>query len=438
MEIDKVTYDDLSVFEKDEEFSIFHKINFTRTLGGKERLLQLLNQPFSDLKKITETQQIISLIIQHEDLWPLSISNGTVMVMEKFYESPIDEIPEQHDFFNSFLYQYFHKSDHSLIKYSITHFADFIRGMSDLVRKFDNDESPELFRSFLSRAKHLLNNEIIISLQKADKSQKYLPLQVVHFGNFIRNRFKNAALELIEIYGRLDAWYSMAMATKQFGLVLPRFVADSKPSLSAKGLYHILLREPVSYDVGLSVQNNFLFLTGANMAGKSTFIKAIGTAVFLAHLGMGVPAKEMELSLFDGVLSNINIEDNISKGESYFFNEVQRVKNTILKINDNRKWLVLIDELFKGTNVQDAMKCSLTVIKGLIKIKNSLFILSTHLYEIGEELKQYPNISFKYFETSVKEDQLDFSYELKEGISNDRLGYLILKREKVIELLEKL
>ena len=174
------------------------------------------------------------------------------------------------------------------------------------------------------------------------------------------------------------------------------------------------------------------------MAGKSTFIKAVGIAVYLAHLGMGVPAQKMELSLFDGVLSNINIEDNISKGESYFFNEVQRVKNTILKINDNKRWLVLIDELFKGTNVQDAMKCSSTVIKGLIKIKNSLFILSTHLYEIGEELKQFPNISFKYFETSVKDDQLDFNYQLKEGISNDRLGYLILKREKVIDLLEKL
>ena len=84
----------------------------------------------------------------------------------------------------------------------------------------------------------------------------------------------------------------------------------------------------------------------------------------------------MRLSLFDGVLSNINVVDNIVKGESYFFNEVQRIRNTLLKITDNRKWLVLIDELFKGTNVQDAMKCSSTVIKGLIKIK-ILFILST-------------------------------------------------------------
>ena len=84
------------------------------------------------------------------------------------------------------------------------------------------------------------------------------------------------------------------------------------------------------------------------------------------------------------------------------------------------------------------MKCSLTVIEGLLKIQNSLFILSTHLYEIGEDLRSSPKISFRYFETSVKEDQLDFSYQLKNGISNDRLGYLILKREKVVELLEKI
>jgi len=438
MEIDKVTYEDLSVFNREEEFSIFHKLNFTRTVGGKDWLYQFLNKPFSDLKQITETQKIISLIIEHENDWPLSISNGTIMVMEKFYETSIDEIPASHDVFNALIYQFFHKADHSLVKYTITHFADFIKGMKALIELFDNDHSPSLLRSYLQRAGSLLQNEMLISLGKMEKNQTIPALQVVHYGNYIRDRFKSAALELIDIYGRLDAWYSMAMATKKYDLTLPRFFENDQPCITANSLYHMLLLEPVAYDIQLSRQNNFLFLTGANMAGKSTFIKAVGIAVYLAHLGMGVPAQKMELSLFDGVLSNINIEDNISKGESYFFNEVQRVKNTILKINDNKRWLVLIDELFKGTNVQDAMKCSSTVIKGLIKIKNSLFILSTHLYEIGEELKQFPNISFKYFETSVKDDQLDFNYQLKEGISNDRLGYLILKREKVIDLLEKL
>ena len=67
------------------------------------------------------------------------------------------------------------------------------------------------------------------------------------------------------------------------------------------------------------------------------------------------------------------------KGESYFYNEVQRIKNTILKINDGRKWLILIDELFKGTNVQDAMKCSTVVIEGLIKIK-VLYLFFLRIY----------------------------------------------------------
>lgn len=230
----------------------------------------------------------------------------------------------------------------------------------------------------------------------------------------------------------------MAVAVKKFGLCFPELIEQDAPLVEARGLYHILLPHPVAYDFQMNPQHNFLFLTGANMAGKSTLIKSVGGAVFLAHIGMGVPAQQMRLTLFHGLLSNINVVDNIVKGESFFFNEVQRIKTTIEKINNGKKWLVLIDELFKGTNMQDAMKCSSTVIKGLIKIKNSLFILSTHLYEICDELKEYPNISFRYFETNVKDDQLEFTYQLREGVSNDRFGYFILKKEKVVDLLEKL
>ena len=84
------------------------------------------------------------------------------------------------------------------------------------------------------------------------------------------------------------------------------------------------------------------------------------------------------------------------------------------------------------------MKCSSTVVEGLIKVQQSLFILSTHLYEIADDLKRFPNIQFKYFETTVKEDQLHFTYQLNEGVSNDRLGYLILKKENVVKMLNDL
>ncbi|HEY0679479.1 MAG TPA: DNA mismatch repair protein MutS [Chitinophagaceae bacterium] len=438
MDIDQTTYADLSLFHSEEEFSVFHRLNFTRTLSGRDWLLYFFNHPLAETGKIRETQAVIEIIGRHLNDWPTSITNGTIMVMERLYQSSIDTIPESASPVNAYSYRILHTPDYSLVRYSVTHFADFVGGFRQLLQMLKTPETPRLLSTYLDRAADLLNHPLLEQLGKIDPKKKLSPRETVLFGNYVLYKFKNQAQELINIYGRLDAWYSMAKAMQQFHLSFPTFVEQSTPYIDAIQLYHILLPKPVSYDVHMHKDSNFLFLTGANMAGKSTFIKAVGTAVFMAHLGMGVPAREMRLSLFDGILSNINVVDNIVKGESYFFNEVQRIKNTILKINNGKKWLVLIDELFKGTNVQDAMKCSATVIKGLIKIENSLFILSTHLYEIGEELREFGNISFKYFETTVTGDQLFFSYQLKDGISNDRLGYLILKREKVVDLLEKL
>ena len=438
MDIDKTTFNDISVFHQEEEYSIFHKLNFTRTIGGKEWLKRFFTQPHHDLKRIMGTQKIIRVIMDHIEEWPTGISNGTVMVIEKFLDYNLDPVPENPNLVRSQLYKLLHSEDYSMAKYSIKHFADFFRGMKILSSLFADIDLPPYFKFYIDRISHLLREPSLKQLADTLPGQNFTQVENLYFSHFVRDRFRSETLELIDIYSRLDAWYSMAVAVKRFDLSFPEFVEQDHSMVEAKGLYHILLQQPVAYDLELNPENNFLFLTGANMAGKSTLIKAVGSSVFLAHIGMGVPAKKMRLSLFDGLLSNINVVDNIAKGESFFFNEVQRIKNTIQKINDGRKWLVLIDELFKGTNVQDAMKCSSTVIKGLIKIKNSLFILSTHLYEIGEELKIYPNISFKYFETTVSDDQLVFSYQLKEGISNDRLGYVILKREKVVEMLEKL
>jgi len=438
MEIDNITYEDLSLFSHEEEFSIFHKLDFTRTTGGKERLLDYFNRPFARLESIDETQRILKLMLDKMDQWPSSISNGTIMVMERFYETALDDIPAAGNLPAALAYKLFHGPDYSMVRYSVGHFADFVRGMTRLVQLLDVAECPAMLGDLLTRVRRLLDQEVLLSLEKTQPNVNFNPIQVVYYGYFIRERFKTAMQSLIDIHSRLDAWYSMAMATRRHRLSFPVFLDREDPYLEVSSLYHLLLPAPVAYDLGLDRDTNFLFLTGANMAGKSTFIRSVGAVVFLAHLGMGVPAKSMRLSLFDGILSNINVVDNISKGESFFFNEVQRIRNTLEKIGSQKKWLVLIDELFKGTNVQDAMKCSLTVIKGLIKIRKSLFILSTHLYEIGEELKAFPNIRFNYFETSVKDDQLEFSYQLKEGISNDRIGYLILKREKVVEMLENL
>lgn len=438
MQVDKTTLNDLSIFNREEEQSVFHHLNFTTSIGGKEWLHHLLAHPYSDLNKIQETQQILQLIIQNQQKWPTLITNGTVMVVQKFYDTPIDDIPNDPNIFNALFYKIVNSQDYSLVKYSVTHFVDFTIGLRQILNVFEGMIIPKLLQVILDRIKMLMDRPIIKTIMHWNKKNTLSTIDILTFGKYLKQRFKAEALELVDVYSRLDAYYGMAMACTKYNFTFPEIQKADTPYIDAKNVYHLLVPQPVSYAVQLNRQSNFLFLTGANMAGKSTFIKAVGIAVYLAHVGMGVPAEKCKLSLFDGLLSNIQVEDNISRGESYFFNEVQRIKKTIEKINDGRNWLILIDELFKGTNVQDAMKCSTAVIEGLRKMKNALFILSTHLYEIGEELKQYPNIRFNFFETHIHEGQLVFSYQLKEGISNDRLGYVILKREGVVKMLEDL
>ena len=438
METDKTTLSDLSIFNSEEEFSVFNKLNLTKTVGGRDVLKKMFNNSLSSIQKIKNVQDTLKLILSNEDQWPLTISNGSILMINKFFETIIDAPPSRPTPTSAKYYILFHKADYSLIRYSIGHAFDFFKGIHRIIALLLNEKTPGNLKIVLEKAKVLLSKPQLAIVMVREKKEHLSQTELLALAHYVRYHYKQNLFDLIDLYYQLDAWYGMATAVEKYQLSFPEFYESSEPVLKAKKIYHILLNDPVAYDVELNREHNFIFLTGANMAGKSTFIKAIGSAVFLAHLGMGVPAKSMRLSLFNGLLSNINVVDNVAKGESYFYNEVQRIKNTILKVNDGKKWLILIDELFKGTNVQDAMKCSTVVIEGLIKIKRSLFILSTHLYEIGNNLKKYPNIDFQYFETDVSGEQLTFSYQLKDGISNDRLGYLILKREKVIELLDGL
>ena len=438
METDKTTLNDLAIFNAEEDFSVFNYLDCTLTTNGKDQLRKNLSTPLNGMEAIVAIQNTVRLIDQKKDQWPKQISNGTIMVIERYYNTTIDSLPRQVSAWDALSYKLFHGPDYSLVKYSVTHCFDFVKGMKALIKLLSVNDCPLPLQRLLTQAEKIVDIEHFNSVDKYSKvAEMPVPLQL-QLAQYLRFQYKIPMLELVFIHAQLDAWWGMAMAMQKHGLVFPEFIESNEPFFEVKGLYHLLLDAPIPYDISLNRKGNFLFLTGANMAGKSTFIKSVGTAVFLAHTGMGVPAGKMQLSVFDGLLSNINVVDNIARGESYFFNEVQRIKATVSKVNDGRKWLILIDELFKGTNVQDAMKCSLAVIEGLLKIKNSLFILSTHLYEIGEELKVYPNIHFNYFETSVEDGQLSFSYQLKDGVSNDRLGYLILKREGVVKMLEDL
>ncbi|MBS1761966.1 MAG: DNA mismatch repair protein MutS [Bacteroidetes bacterium] len=435
MEVDKNSLTELGIFDSSEDKSVFSLLNFSITTQGKEKLKNFLSRPLSSVLEISNFQLSVKIFSQVK--WMQNIQNGTLLVASQFFESNISPISSYPGKFETFNYKTFNKPDYNLIKYSVQHILIFLKDLNGFVQQLPND-LVEPLKSTVKSINDDLQQQDIQNILSFASSNELSDKQLLHFAHALKHRLKNIIRRLIDSYSVLDALHSIAVANEKLHLSFPQFVNTEFPYIKAKGLFHPLIEEPVSYDIELNKDKNFMFLTSANMAGKSTFIKATGVAVYLAHCGFGVPATTLSLCYFEGLQSNINITDSVSRGESYFYTEVQRIATTVKKINNGKRWLILIDELFKGTNVQDAMKCSLTVIEGLVKIKTSAFILSTHLYEISEDLKKFTNIQFKYFQTEVKDDMPVFSYKLLDGISNDRLGFLILKQSGVVKILSDL
>jgi hypothetical protein len=205
--------------------------------------------------------------------------------------------------------------------------------------------------------------------------------------------------------------------------------------LSADELTHPGLSGGIGNPVSLHLDQNVLFLTGANMAGKSTYMKAVGIAVYLAHIGFPVAAKGMRFSVRDGLYTSINVSDNLNMGYSHFYAEVLRVKQAAQLVGAGNNLVVIFDELFKGTNVKDAFDATLAVTAAFSRYRNCIFIVSTHIVEVGEELRRYPGVQFGYMPTVMNGNVPQYTYSMEEGISNDRHGMMIVHNEGILQLI---
>lgn len=261
------------------------------------------------------------------------------------------------------------------------------------------------------------------------------PFLILKADRWLRTKGQYHIHRLMDAYARVDAYFSVAEAMKSHPMCFPRVEDSSAPFFTAEELYHPFLSHPVPQNIDIS-QRHFLFLTGPNMAGKTTFLKAMGIAVCLGRAGLPVFAAACRMDFFNGLFTSINTEDNIRKGYSYFFSEVHRVKEAGEYLQAQKKIFFIFDELFKGTNVKDAYDASRLVIKKFAKWRQNLFVLSSHLTELAEEAVTHSAISFYYFESSVVDGRPLFTYKINEGISAERLGLLILQNEGIPDLLE--
>jgi DNA mismatch repair ATPase MutS len=437
MQVDKTTILDIGIIDNNESKGLASHLDFCKTNGGKAYWMQLVTAPLASMQAIESRQSALQIFISEKAfLDQMKISNGTCLVIDQFYGNSAIQIPSSINLYSAYWFQFWNKTDYALIAYSVQHLLNFVQGLDQWLKVFEGYTHNSVLNALIEPIKQGIAN--LDCLKINSRTLKNDPQTVLELGCFFYYQYKAQTQNLQAYFYMLDAYYSMATAMQKFDFSFPEWVDQTSPMIEFEDAVHPLLNKAVGNDLSLRSESGFLFLTGANMAGKSTFIKTVGLLVYLAHIGIGVPAKKCKLTIFDGLITNLTTADNILKGESYFFNEVQRIKHTLTQVMDGKKYVVLIDELFKGTNIIDAMKCSTKVIEGLQGLKQSLCILSTHLYEISEPLKVYPHIQFCYFETAVVNKTLLFNYTLKKGVSQDRLGYLILEREGVVDLIERI
>jgi len=232
----------------------------------------------------------------------------------------------------------------------------------------------------------------------------------------------------------LEAYLSIAQGIRKHGFVFPSF----RPTgLALTDFYHPLLKEPVKNS--LTVHKNVILITGPNMSGKSTLLKAIGLCVYLGHLGLAVPASACELSYFDEISIAINLNDDIQSGYSHFMTEIQTLKNVVVEAGRSKRCFAIFDELFRGTNAEDALVISATTILGLTKFSGSCFFISTHLHQLREAIAgQEDNIGLHYIECELTDERPVFTYRVQEGWSDLKIGQILFEQEGLNGLLRPL
>ena len=208
-------------------------------------------------------------------------------------------------------------------------------------------------------------------------------------------------------------------------------ITNQKTAIKAKDLGHPLLNAEkcVNSDVELQ-QEQFFIVTGANMAGKSTFLRTVGLHIVMANIGLPVCAKESAYSPVK-LISSMRTTDSLTDDSSYFFSELKRLKFIVDTIENDTGYLVVLDEILKGTNSKDKAIGSRKFVEQLSNLK-STGIIATHdlsLTEIEAELETVKNY---YFDAQIINDELHFDYKLKEGVCKNMNASFLLKKMEII------
>ncbi len=429
---DKQTLDDLNLTGKYKPDSIYNLFNHVRTPGG-ERLLDVFFQhPLTDAEAINQRSGLFRYFQRKELAFSLKVE--TVQVMEGYLSAgggnwwKTVAVTARRRLLGVIV----RDEEYDGIKAGLGATVEVLKEVYRLVEGLEEDGP---FGERICELRTIFHDKRL-SWVRTVEAMGLSWIRVAGYDHVLRTVLRKEMETLMEIIYELDVYIAVARVAEEKGFCYALASAVETGGVRIHGLRHPRLDKGVRNDVVLSEARNMLFLTGANMAGKSTLMKSFGIAVYLAHMGFPVAATSMEFSVMDGLYSSINVPDDLSLGHSHFYAEVLRVKRVAQEVSSGRNFVVIFDELFKGTNVKDAYDATLAVTVELAEYVNCFFVVSTHIIEVGEALgERAGNVQFAYLPTVMEGVAPKYTYVLKEGITADRHGMMIIENEGVLDII---
>lgn len=433
-ECDAQTHNDLAIFRSGQnDDCIFTLFNKTITYGGGYKLKEIFDNPLTDKERLKERVAAIKYLQQN--VIDLKIEKGPCDFIEFYLQqknkpTSVSKIRAVEKWLR---YRFNGDSDYYIIESGVKYALELLAMLRNFTAAYPIETLPALFQNFHKQIDEVLTDPHFVFLSNIDP-KKPGAVAIAQADHLFRYKGFDKLKRLLGIVYQFDVYLSIAATGLNLGFSLP-VIRDDDDSLIIDGLFHPLIKNPVSNHAAFNASQNICFITGTNMAGKSSYLKSIGVCIYLSQLGFPVPAASMQTPVFNGLITTINLPDNLSQGNSHFYNEVLRVKHVAQKIAALPKLFVIFDELFRGTNVKDAYDASLSIIRSFAQIKNSYFVVSTHIVEVARELSAIENISFKFMETVFDNGSPSFSYQLKTGVTDERLGMWIVKNEGILDII---
>jgi DNA mismatch repair ATPase MutS len=442
MRVDSQTLRDLGLLQSEGyQLSLYDWANFTRTAGGAQLLRARFRQPLSEPDALRSTQEAVRWLFEHADLFEPLLGHGAWLSVERYTASSVATLDYPNALFrwlDSWWVRLRHTDLYREVGAALALVQMLLRHAVRISDVLGGDTLPQLLSTWHTRLVECLEAPALLRLRTGWDVHRLRPPVVLRLDGKLRAQDFAPLHRLAALVYEIDFLCSLARATQAHGLVLPEILEGATPHVEAEGLYHPLVEAAVGNPLHLHSGARLVFLTGPNMAGKSTYLKAAGVAVHLAQLGMGVPARSFQLTPFGCLFSGINTADDLRLGQSYFYREVRRVREAAEILADGTAAFVLFDEMFKGTNLKDASDACLAVLRGFAACQNSAFLVASHLAELATGIEALPGATFLHVGAQIRGDEPAFDYRVRAGVSEQRLGMLILEREGVLERLAAL